>query len=47
MDKDGKSSSLPPLNTSRDTRATARVARLRLAVWPRLRRVSRLGCVWH
>jgi len=35
------------LNTSRDTRATARVARLRRAVWPRLRRVSRLGYAWH
>jgi len=33
--------------TSRDTRATARVARFRRAVWPRLCRVSRLGRAWY
>jgi len=29
---------------SRDIRATAQVARLRRAVWPRLCRISCLGC---
>ena len=33
--------------TSRDTRATVRVARRSRAKWSRLRRVSRLGCAWH